>query len=369
MDDAIALKNGDALMLANMPSEVTAQVPKGGRLRFMLEETDCEWDADFNTGECDLTVEHRKGDSHTTGRAVVEVSSHVQTPVRVELECGGTVRRRVRLLVYTVGEQKAISPNYPRTPVFGMLMAACRKRGLVLTDWHIHIRGGMTPELAAMREEDCGIRSSAMENHGREWEIYDNRKLRLFSEKARAVTVNGHRLPTGIQVNDRDWFSQIDAETRACFDYILADTMIMGKLPSGRDNRLWLDQSIEDVPAWMNAYTEHTLRILGEPISILANPTYLPKEVAECYDELWTDERMKAVVCKAVEHGIALEIQAGSPFPRPKFLKLAKSMGAKFSFGTNNFDPTPKDLSRWLEVIEWLDLTPEDIWTAQRRTF
>ena len=361
--DAVAIKNGDILMLANMPSELTAQIPKGGRLRFMLEETDCEWSADFNNGECDLLEEHRKGDASTTGRAVFEVTSHVQTPVRVELSYGDASRRSARLLLYTIGEQKSISPNYPRTPVFDMLMATCRKRGLVLTDWHIHIRGGMTAELAAMREEDCGIRSSAMENHGREWEIYDNHKLRAFAEKARAVSVNGHHLPLGIQVNDRDWFSQIDAETRALFDYILADTMIMGKLPSGRDNRLWLDQSIQDAHSWMNAYMEHNLRVLEEPISILANPTYLPKELASGYDELWTDERMKAVIGKAVENGIALEIQAGSPYPRPRFLKLAKAMGARFSFGTNNFDPAPKDLSRWLEVIEWLDMTPEDIWT------
>ena len=37
-------------------------------------------------------------------------------------------------------------------------------------------------------------------------------------------------------------------------------------------------------------------------------------------------------------------------------------MGAKFSFGTNNFDARPKDLSRWLEAIVWLDLGPNDIW-------
>ena len=76
---------------------------------------------------------------------------------------------------------------------------------------------------------------------------------------------------------------------------------------------------------------------------------------------------MKAVVAKAVECGVALEIQAGSPFPRPKFLRLAKSMGAKFSFGTNNFDAAPKDLSRWLEVIEWLNLTPDDLWTGNAK--
>ncbi len=40
-------------------------------------------------------------------------------------------------------------------------------------------------------------------------------------------------------------------------------------------------------------------------------------------------------------------------------------MGAKFSFGTNNYDAAPKDLSRWLEVILWLDLKADDIWHLQ----
>ena len=72
---------------------------------------------------------------------------------------------------------------------------------------------------------------------------------------------------------------------------------------------------------------------------------------------------MKAVISKAVARGIAIEIQAESPFPSPKFLRMAKSMGAKFSFGTNNFDPAPKDLTRWLDAITWLDLHGDDIWS------
>ena len=81
------------------------------------------------------------------------------------------------------------------------------------------------------------------------------------------------------------------------------------------------------------------------------------------YDKLWTDVRMKAVISKAVARGIAIEVQAGSKFQTERFLKLAKKMGAKFSFGTNNFDPRPKDLSRWLEAIRLLDLHGDDIWT------
>ena len=253
--------------------------------------------------------------------------------------------------------------RYPKDGVTEALLAECRARGITITDWHLHIRGGMTPEMAAERERASGIHSSAMENHGREWNIRENAQLAAFAAASRKVNP---KMPVGTQVNDRDWFRQIDAATRAQLDYVLADTMIMGKLPDGRDRRLWLIKDISEIgdpEEWMERYMAHNLQILGEPISILANPTYLPAPLAPMYDKLWTDERMKAVISKAVARGIAIEVQAGSKFQTERFLKLAKKMGAKFSFGTNNFDPRPKDLSRWLEAIRLLDLHGDDIWT------
>ena len=369
------LKNGAAYPLDALPAELVAQAAEGQPVRFSLEEnptTGYSWDVEHNPSECDVALERRAaggGLAGAPGRLAVEVKSKIYTPARVEFryrrpwEKDAKPARSLRLLVYTVGKQK--DPKYPKNAVYRLLMKECAERGITITDWHLHIRGGMTPEMAAEREADSGIRSSAMENHGREWEIFDNAKLAAFADRAKKVDVNGHRLPVGIQVNDRDWFRQIDAATRAKFDYILADTMIMGKLPGGRDNRLWMVKEIPDPDAWMEEYFRHNLAILDEPISILANPTYLPLPLAGMYGRLWTEERMKAVIAKAVEKGIAIEIQAESPYPRPEFLKLAKEMGAKFSFGTNNFDPGPKDLSRWLEAITWLDLKGSDIWTPE----
>ena len=252
------------------------------------------------------------------------------------------------------------SANYPVNAMNRMLEVECAKRGIAIVDYHVHIRGGMTPELAAEREKAWIVRSSAMDNHGREWDTKNDSQLLKFAEKAKSAS---GRMPVGIQVNDRDWFRQISPSTREKFDFILADTMIMGKRADGRDNRLWQPQTIDDPEKWMKEYFAHNMRILDEPISILANPTYLPMELADRYDSLWTDERMRKLIEKAVKKGIALEIQAGSPYPRPRFLLMAKQMGAKFSFGTNNFDSKPKDLSRWLEAITWLDLQVSDIWT------
>lgn len=252
------------------------------------------------------------------------------------------------------------SANYPVKAMNRMLEVECAKRGITIVDYHVHIRGGMTPELAVEREKVWIVRSSAMDNHGREWDTKNDSQLLKFAEKAKSAS---GRMPVGVQVNDRDWFRQISPSTREKFDFILADTMIMGKRADGRDNRLWQPQTIDDPEKWMKEYFAHNMRILDEPISILANPTYLPMELADRYDSLWTDERMRKLIAKAVKKGVALEIQAGSPYPRPRFLLMAKQMGAKFSFGTNNFDSKPKDLARWLEAITWLDLQVSDIWT------
>lgn len=251
---------------------------------------------------------------------------------------------------------------YPKTAKFSLQLNRVRSRGIFLLDRHIHLRGGMTPAKAAAREQDSGIGSCVLENYGREWPLHDNATLESFIRMARSVKIDGRTLPVGIQVNDRDWFKQIDPRLLKKLDFVLADTMIMGTTKEGKPQRLWLpDLKIDDPEAWMEKYMAHYLQILSEPITVLANPTYLPDCIADQYDKLWTEERMRKVIALAVKRGIYLEIQAESLYPKPKFLRLAKEMGAKFCFGTNNFDDKVKDLSKWFEAIEWLDLRPGDL--------
>jgi len=241
---------------------------------------------------------------------------------------------------------------------------------LTLTDWHIHIRGGMTPEKAVEREMFTPmVRSTALENFGREWPLSNNVAVAAFIKDCKKVKGrDGRHLPIGLQVNDRDWYKQIDPKLYEQLDFILADTMIMGVTAEGKPRRLWLpDVTIDDADAWMEEYMAHNLRILGEPISILANPTYLPPCIADQYDRLWTEERMRQIIAKAIERGIALEIQAESDFPKPAFIRLAKQMGAKFSFGTNNANDKVKNLSTWFNAIEQFDLRDSDIATIRRQ--
>ena len=252
---------------------------------------------------------------------------------------------------------------YQKDDAFRHGMASLAEKGFVLTDWHIHLRGGMTMEKAVARQEDSGIRSAVLENFGREWPLSDNAKLKEFLDAQDRLQPSGRRVPVGIQVNDRDWFKVIDPALRKRLDYVLADTMILGVNADGKARRLWLpDVRIDNPSAWMEEYMAHNLRILDEPVSILANPTYLPPCIAAQYDQLWTEARMRQVIEKAVAKGIALEIQLGSDFPKPAFLRLAKRMGARFSLGSNNFDDKTKDPGRWFETISTLDLKPGELW-------
>ena len=56
MANTVVLKNGDFFTLADMPSELTAQAPKGGKVRFMLEETGDEWLADFEPAQREMCL-------------------------------------------------------------------------------------------------------------------------------------------------------------------------------------------------------------------------------------------------------------------------------------------------------------------------
>jgi histidinol phosphatase-like PHP family hydrolase len=172
-------------------------------------------------------------------------------------------------------------------------------------------------------------------------------------------------------VNDRDWFTRHDPILLKRLDYVLADTMIM-PMPDddSKPVKLWLaDQyTIEDPEAWMERYMRHNLRVLKEPITILANPTYLPPAVEKRYDTLWTEKRMRAVIRAAVDNGVALEINARSGLPHERFIRLAKAMGVKFTFGTNNFQDRPIDMTRCFEAVGRYGLTKNDMYVPVPRT-
>ena len=87
-------------------------------------------------------------------------------------------------------------------------VARLKAKGIPLTDYHIHIRGGMTPEKALDWMKKTGVRSGVLENVGKDWPLSDNAKLKAFIDDAARFP----ELPIGIQVNDRD-LKEIEAVT------------------------------------------------------------------------------------------------------------------------------------------------------------
>jgi histidinol phosphatase-like PHP family hydrolase len=238
-------------------------------------------------------------------------------------------------------------------------VARLQAKGIPLTDYHIHLRGGMTPEKALDWAKRTGIRSGVLENHGKGWSLSDNNQLKIFIDDARRFP----ELLVGIQVNDRDWFNTIEPALRKKLDFVLADTMIMN------GQKLWLENeyNIPDENIWLEQYFHHCMTVVNEPITILANPTYLPDKIMHRYDDFWTDERRSQLIDTAIKNNIALEIQAGTQFPNKKFIDLALKKGAKISIGRNNHDDKPNELKRSLDILEELNVKPANMLDLKRK--
>lgn len=229
-----------------------------------------------------------------------------------------------------------------------------------LIDLHVHLRGGMTVEKAMDRQAVTGMNVGVLRNLGTGWPLETDQQLRTFLD-----SVENRPVFVGVQVNDRDWYTKHAPKLLERLDYVLGDTMIM-PMPNDDSPPVKLFQperfSIKNPEAWMERYVRHNLRVLAEPVTVLANPTWLPKPVEHLYDQLWTAERMRRVIQAAIDNQVALEINARSGYPREPFIQMAKEMGAKFSFGSNNFDDQHHDMSRCLEAIKKYELTKDDIY-------
>lgn len=255
----------------------------------------------------------------------------------------------------------ALTPLLPASD-FGVTKAdieSLSARDIPFIDFHVHLRGGMTVEKALARQSSPGIRIGVLKNIGAGWPIETDEQLRAFLDET-----TGKGVCVGLQVNDRDWHTKHSRAHLDRCDFILGDTMIM-PMPDDSSPPVKLFKpdlyTIKDPEAWMKRYVDHNLKVLSEPITILANPTYLPKHVEDRYDQLWTDQRMGKIIAAAIANHVALEINARSGYPSERFIRMAKKMGARFSFGTNNFDDKPIDMSRCHAAIAKYGLTKDDL--------
>ena len=178
--------------------------------------------------------------------------------------------------------------------------------------------------------------------------------------------MEGQPVFVAAQAEGREWLDMFSPEVLAQFDYVFTDSMTFTDDRNGKRTRLWMPDEVEvgDSQAFMDMLVEKTVGILeSEPVDIYVNPTFLPETIADDYDTLWTEARMKKVIDAAVKSDVAIEINGRYKLPSERFLRLAKDAGAKFTFGTNNAGAD--DLGDWsypLEMQEKLELGWQDMY-------
>ncbi|MEN8156152.1 MAG: family 16 glycoside hydrolase [Bacteroidota bacterium] len=230
-----------------------------------------------------------------------------------------------------------------------------------LIDLHTHLKGGLTEEVAMAHARQYGYTYGVAVNCGIKMGFETDEALTNYLDGYEASPFTWHAM----QAEGREWMELFSRESRERFDYVFTDAMTWTN-DNGKRMRLWIREETEvgDPEDFMEQLVERIIQIVSdEPIDIYVNPTYLPEEIAERYDELWSSARMDRVIGALVENQVALEINNRNRIPSPAFLKRAKEAGVKFTFGTNNTGPD--DLCRMnyaIEMIGELGLTSHDMW-------
>lgn len=230
-----------------------------------------------------------------------------------------------------------------------------------LIDLHMHLKGGLTEEAALAHARQYGYSYGLAVNCGLQMGFETDQELKAYLEAHTPSPFTWHAM----QAEGREWLELFSEESRERFDYVFTDAMTWTN-DDGKRMRLWIKEETEvgDPDDFMEQLVDRTVNIISnEPIHIFVNPTYLPDEINDRYNELWTPERMDRVIDALVEYQVALEINNSRRIPSPAFLARAKEAGVKFTIGTNNAGPD--DLCRMnyaIEMVDELGLTSRDMW-------
>lgn len=227
-----------------------------------------------------------------------------------------------------------------------------------VVDFHVHLKGGLTIEQAAINSMKLGINYGIAPNCGLKFPVTDDESLYAYMD-----TVKGKPIFRGMQAEGREWVTLFSPDAIAKFDYVFTDAMTWTD-KKGRRMRLWMPEEVfvDDEQDFMEQLVSKIENIISkEPVDIYVNPTFLPAVLADRYDELWTDERIDRLVKVLVDYEVALEINSGRNIPSEKILRRAKEGGVKFTLGTNNVTPDFGRLDYSLEMVEKLGLTYKDM--------
>lgn len=239
-----------------------------------------------------------------------------------------------------------------------------QQQGFPVIDYHVHLKGGLTKEMAQAMSMNYGINYGVAPNAGEggvgrmlanDKEVYE-----YYNE------VKDMPFLRGVQGEGRKWTATFSQEALGVFDYLFTDAMTIID-HKGRNSRIYRPEEVHYDGVTKEQYMDHlvdqTVKILtNEPADIFANPTFLPDDMQEEYDKYWTDERVNRVLDVLVQYNIALEINARYKIPSLDIIRKAKARGIKFTFGTNNVDADFGKLEYCLQAVKECGLTADDLW-------
>lgn len=256
------------------------------------------------------------------------------------------------------------SDTMPRIDEQSDAVIRFQQRNFPVIDYHVHLKGGLTKEMAHAMSMNYGINYGVAPNAGEggvgrmladDKEVYE-----YFNE------VKDMPFMRGVQGEGRKWTATFSQEALGVFDYLFTDGMTIVD-HKGRLSRIYRPEEVHYDGVTKEQYMDHlvdqTVKILtNEPADIYANPTFLPEELNAEYAKYWTDERVNRVLDVLVKYNIALEINARYKIPSFDIIRKAKERGIKFTFGTNNVDANFGKLEYCLQAVEECGLTADDIW-------
>jgi hypothetical protein len=239
--------------------------------------------------------------------------------------------------------------------------------GFPLMDLHVHLKGDLTMEEALAQSSYKGIDYGIAVNCGKAEDFPINNDQELLDYIAKVQNVPAFN---AMQAEGREWVNIFSMDAVKTFDYVFTDAMTFVD-KEGVPVQMWKADQLKrldftDPQAFMDKLVDYIVTILNnEPIDIYVNATYIPDPIADQYDALWTEDRMRKVIQAAIDNGVAIEIGARLKMPSYTFVKLGKEMGVKFTFGTNNVDSNLGNLEYCLAAIDECGLTTDDMWVPR----
>lgn len=228
-----------------------------------------------------------------------------------------------------------------------------------LVDYHVHLKGDLSYELALEKSQKSGIKYGIAVNCGLGFPVNSDEGALEFIN-----SMKDSPFLVGMQAEGREWVKTFSKKVIDQFDYVFTDAMTFTDA-SGKRVRLWIPEEVQinDTQVFMDDLVNRIVSIVStEPIDIYVNPTFLPEVIAGQYDDLWTAERMDRVIRALKKSGVALEINNRYRIPSESFIKRAKAQGVKFAFGTNNVDSQTGDLDYCREMVAKCGLVASDLW-------